>query len=160
MQLKLFSTDCTDDIRELRASVGDDYIDLRVDLSKANTGNNGLNTFIQLGDIVEYRKSKQDIPNKGEIVSIGALSSDKIVQVSDGTWLYRSVHLVRRMEIKRLDEDRRLPNPDPVWKSLKKVEVIPPYDDVQSESDSDNDSVDDDEAKDEQEEDGASFVEG
>ena len=66
------------------------------------------------------------------------------------------------MEIKRLDEDRRLPNPDPVWKSLKKVEVIPPYDDVQSDSDSDSDSdiEDDNENKDEQVEDGTSFVEG
>ena len=67
---------------------------------------------------------------KGQIVSIGALSSDKILQVSDGTWLSRKVHQVKRIEIVRPLEDKRLVNPSPKWKSLDKVVVIPPYETV------------------------------
>jgi len=67
---------------------------------------------------------------KGQIVSIGALSSDKILQVSDGTWLSRKVHQVKRIEIIRPLEDKRLVNPSPKWKSLDKVVVIPPYETV------------------------------
>lgn len=73
------------------------------------------------------------------LVSIGALSSDKIIQVSDGQWLYRSVHQIRRVEIKRVDDDRRLPNPNPLWKRLDKVVVIPPYEDVDTDSDDEED---------------------
>ena len=61
---------------------------------------------------------------------IGALSSDKILQVSDGTWLSRKVHQVKRIEIIRPLEDKRLVNPSPKWKSLDKVVVIPPYETV------------------------------
>ncbi len=67
---------------------------------------------------------------KGQIVSIGALSSDKILQVSDGTWLSRKVHQVKRIEIVRPLEDKRLVNPSPKWKGLDKVVVIPPYETV------------------------------
>ena len=67
---------------------------------------------------------------KGQIVSIGALSSDKILQVSDGTWLSRKVHQVKRIEIVRPLENKRLVNPSPKWKGLDKVVVIPPYETV------------------------------
>jgi hypothetical protein len=95
-----------------------------------------------MGDIIEYRKSKQDIPKKGEITAIGVLSSDRIIQVSDGTWLTKGVHDVKRIEIVRMGEDKRLVNPTPRWKGLDKVVVIPPYEDA-SESD-EEDSVDED----------------
>lgn len=98
---------------------------------------NDLNTYIQLGDVIEYRANKHDIPNKGEIISIGVLSADKIIQVTGGTWLFRGIHQVKRVEIKRQYEDRRLPNPNPMWKSLNKVEVIPAYEDVLSDSEDD-----------------------
>jgi len=93
--------------------------------------------FVQLGDIIEYRSSKKDAPMKGQIVSIGALSSDKILQVSDGTWLSKKVHQVKRIEIIRPLEDKRLVNPSPKWKGLDKVVVIPPYETVDDDDDVD-----------------------
>ena len=82
------------------------------------------------------------MPSKGVVTSIGALSSDKIIQVSDGTWLYRTVHQIRRVEIQREDHDRRLVNPNPLWKSLSKVFVIPPYEDADEDSDDEEDDHD------------------
>eukprot|EP00985_Skeletonema_marinoi_P012310 scaffold5913_cov155-Skeletonema_marinoi.AAC.1 len=82
------------------------------------------------------------MPSKGVVTSIGALSSDKIIQVSDGTWLYRTVHQIRRVEIQREDHDRRLVNPNPLWKSLSKVFVIPPYEDADEDSDDEDDGLD------------------
>ncbi len=67
---------------------------------------------------------------KGQIVSIGALSSDRILQVSNGTWLSRKVHQVKRIEIVRPMGDKRLVNPSPKWKGLDKVVVIPPFETV------------------------------
>jgi hypothetical protein len=86
--------------------------------------------FVQLGDIIEYRSSKKDAPMKGQIVSIGALSSDRILQVSDGKWLSRKVHQVKRIEIVRPLDVLRLVNPSPMWKGLDKVVVIPPFETV------------------------------
>ena len=97
-----------------------------------------LNIFVQLNDIIEYRSSKKDIPKKGQIVSIGALSSDKILQVSDGTWLFKKIHQVKRIEISRDSEDKRMINPSPKWRGLDKMVVIPPYETV---DDDDSDGV-------------------
>jgi hypothetical protein len=89
-----------------------------------------LNMFVQMGDIVEYRTKKNDVPKKGHIVAIGDPTSERIIQISDGTWLMRKVHQVKRLEIVRALEDKRLVNPSPQWRSLEKIVVIPPYETV------------------------------
>jgi len=134
----------TGDLRNIRVSSDDKYnfIDLDVKYDRKGRGKpeqdiNDLNQFIQMGDIVEYRKSKHDVPNKGEIVSIGEPTSESIVRMSDGTWLMRRVHQVKRLEIVRNLEDERLVNPSPKWKSLDKVVVIPPYETVEEDDDTD-----------------------
>eukprot|EP00985_Skeletonema_marinoi_P029210 scaffold27176_cov136-Skeletonema_marinoi.AAC.1 len=108
----------SDDIEEFRAGLDFDHT---TGFNEEPTStNNSLNAYVQLGDVIEYRDSKKPMPSKGVVISIGALSSDKIIQVSDGTWLYRTVHQIRRVEIQREDHDRRLVNPNPLWKSLSK----------------------------------------
>ena len=135
---------CTEPFYQLHHFAGDldqihyrtdktyNYIDLDCNLAHddGNADSSDLNVFVQLGDIIEYRSSKKDAPMKGQIVSIGALSSDRILQVSNGTWLSRKVHQVKRIEIVRPLEDKRLVNPSPKWKGLNKVVVIPPFETV------------------------------
>lgn len=91
-----------------------------------------LNAFVQLGDVIEYKdreQTNQTIIRKGKVISIGSLTSDKIIQTSDGTWLFRGIHDIRRLEIKRINEEHNLVNPNPTWKNLEKVAIIPPYED-------------------------------
>jgi hypothetical protein len=123
------------------------YIDLDCNFTKTEEHNrNDLNMFIQMGDVIEYRSSKQQVPRKSEITLIGALSSKKIIQVADGTWLIKGIHDVKRIEIMRAGEDKskRLVNPTPRWKSLNKVVVIPPYEDVMSDNEDEDDDGDGD----------------
>ena len=123
------------DLKHVRTSSDDNFNYIHVDCNldcdeEAVPTSNDLNTFVQMGDIIEYRSSKHDVPRKGEIVAIGEPTSEKIIQVSDGTWLMRKVHHVKRLEIVRALEDKRLVNPSPKWKGLDKVVVIPPYETV------------------------------
>lgn len=107
------------------------HVDCNLDCDEeAQPTSSDLNTFVQMGDIIEYRSSKHDVPRKGVIVAIGEPTSEKIIQISDGTWLMRKVHHVKRLEIVRPLEDKRLVNPSPKWKGLDKVVVIPPYETV------------------------------
>eukprot|EP00986_Skeletonema_menzelii_P010076 scaffold4743_cov225-Skeletonema_menzelii.AAC.2 len=118
-----------------------------------NSSNNTLNTFLQLGDVIEYRDpSHKLLVKKGTIASIGALtSSQNIVGLDNGDYLHKGVHQVRRMSVKQMDHDGHLPNPNPVWKCLTKVIIITPYEDVFSDDEEegeedyrwdDNESVD------------------
>ena len=133
------------DLGQFHISSDDNYNYIDLDCNFAcedeEQASSDLNMFIQMGDIIEYRSSKHDVPKKGEIISIGALSSDKIIQVSDGTWLFKKVHDVKRIEIMRADEDKRLVNPSPKWKGLNKVVVIPPYESVEEDEDEDGSVV-------------------
>ena len=113
------------------------HVDCNLDCDdEVQPASSDLNTFVQMGDIIEYRSSKNDVPRKGVIVAIGDPTSEEIIQISDGTWLMRKVHHVKRLEIVRPLEDKRLVNPSPKWKGLDKVVVIPPYETV-DENDSD-----------------------
>eukprot|EP00984_Skeletonema_dohrnii_P011064 scaffold4393_cov78-Skeletonema_dohrnii-CCMP3373.AAC.1 len=98
----------------------------------SSNNNTTLNTFIQLGDVIEYRESsRKSVAKKGTIASIGALStSQNIIGLDNGDFLHKGVHQVRRMSIKHLDQDGHLPNPSPVWKCLTKIIIITPYEDV------------------------------
>ena len=98
----------------------------------AGSGSTTLNTFLQLGDVIEYRDpSHKSQAKKSTIVSIGALTSSKnILGLDSGDWLHKGVHQVRRMLIKQLDHDDHIPNPNPVWKCLTKVMIITPYQEV------------------------------
>lgn len=100
--------------------------------SNDSSSNNTLNTFLQLGDVIEYRDpSHKLLVKKGTIASIGALTSrQNIVGLDNGDYLHKGVHQVRRMSIKQMDQDGHLPNPNPVWKCLTKVIIITPYEDV------------------------------
>lgn len=75
---------------------------------------------------MEYRLSsnQSSIPRKGKIVSIGVLTSDKIVGISGGTWLYKSKHDVKRVEVVRSDGVTMVMNPNPQWVSLSKMEIV------------------------------------
>ena len=105
-----------------------------------------LNTFLQLGDIIEYRDpSHKSLAKKGTITSIGALSTrQNIIGLGNGDWLHKGVHQVRRMSIKLLDQDGHIPNPDPVWKCLTKIIIITPYQDVDSDDEGEDDGMEED----------------
>ena len=120
-------------------------IDRRKVDTAAGSGSTTLNTFLQLGDVIEYRDpSHKSQAKKSTIVSIGALaSSQNILGLDSGDWLHKGVHQVRRMLIKQLDHDDHIPNPNPVWKCLTKVMIITPYQEVYSD-DEDEDEMDED----------------
>ena len=105
-----------------------------------------LNTFLQLGDIIEYRDpSHKSLAKKGTITSIGALSTrQNIIGLGNGDWLHKGVHQVRRMSIKLLDQDGHIPNPDPVWKCLTKIIIITPYQDVDSDDEGEDEGMEED----------------
>ena len=105
---------------------------IRVSGGRSSSNNTTLNTFIQLGDVIEYRESsRKSVAKKGTIASIGALStSQNIIGLDNGDFLHKGVHQVRRMSIKHLDQDGHLPNPNPAWKCLTKIIIITPYEDV------------------------------
>ena len=105
-----------------------------------------LNTFLQLGDIIEYRDpSRKSLAKKGTITSIGALSSrQNIIGLGNGDWLHKGVHQVRRMSIKHLEQDGHVSNPDPVWKCLTKIIIITPYQDVYSDDEGEDDGMEED----------------
>ena len=112
-------------------SKDDDFIALQNDHPEEESGDTTLNTFVQLGDIIEYRDpSHKSLVKKGAIVSIGALScSQNIIGLDNGDWLHKGVHQVRRISIKQLDRDGHVPNPYPIWKCLTKIIIIT-YEDV------------------------------
>lgn len=83
-----------------------------------------MNAFLQLGDVIEYRTTDKAVPKKGVIVSIGTLSSDAVIKVNDGTWLTKSKHHVKRVEISRGDGEKSITNPNPTWRSLRKVHIV------------------------------------
>ena len=123
----------------------DDFIALQNDHPEEESGDTNLNTFLQLGDIIEYRDpSQKSLVKKGAIVSIGALScSQNIIGLDNGDWLHKGVHQVRRISIKQLDHDGHVPNPYPVWKCLTKI-IIFTYEDVSDggeDDDTDEDKV-------------------
>ena len=144
-QLVIFSFTTLGDLRNIRVSSDDKYNFIDLDVRYDKNGkqeqdqeeSNNLNQFVQMGDIIEYRKSKHDPPSKAEIVAIGDPTSDEIIKVSDGTWLFRRVHQVKRLEIVRSLEDERLVNPSPQWRSLDKMVIIPPYETVDDDDDTD-----------------------
>lgn len=138
LSMKIYFTS-TGDLRNINVSTDGDYnfIDLEVKYDKKyerkreqEPETTDLNMFVQMGDIVEYRAKKNDVPKKGHIVAIGDPTSERIIQISDGAWLMRKVHQVKRLEIVRALEDKRLVNPSPQWRSLEKIVVIPPYETV------------------------------
>ena len=109
--------------------------------SSARDPGNNLNTFIQLGDVIEYRNNDQSAADsfsrKGKIISIGSLSSDRrIIGLDDGNWLDRGVHSVKRLQVKR-DTGEYIANPNPIWKCLTKFVIIPCYEDVYSDDEDD-----------------------
>ena len=124
--------------------IGDTSVIRHEATRRNNANNNTLNTFLQLGDVIEYRNpSLKSSTKKGTIVSIGALSSrENIIGLDNGDYLDKGIHQVRRMSIKHLDHDGHLPNPNPVWKCLTKIIIIAPYEDVFSD-DEENDEAED-----------------
>ena len=118
------------------ANDSDDSIDTD---NKNEISKNTLNLSLQLGDVVEYRlSSKSSIPKKGKIVSIGVLTSDRVVQVSDGTWLSKSLHDVKRIEVVRSDGVTMVMNPNPRWVSLSKMVIVSFVEDCYSDDEDDD----------------------
>lgn len=112
--------------------------------SAARGSDNNLNTFIQLGDVIEYRfnssksSAADSFSRKGKIIAIGSLSSDRrIIGLDDGNWLDRGVHLVKRLQVKQRDTGEYVANPNPIWKCLTKIVIIPCYEDVHSDDEDD-----------------------
>ena len=101
-----------------------------------------LNAYVQMNDIIEFRSSPDDIPRRGKITSIGSMKDDMILKLNNGSWLSRSEHQVKRLEVARDTGNGLLVNPNPQWRHLSDVFVIPPFEDVNS--DDENDDQDDD----------------
>lgn len=136
------------DLKGLSIYSDENYNFINLDFSEGTTeggdvgSDSDLNVFVQLQDIIEYREKEQDIPKKGRVVSIGSLANDEVIQVNDGTWLARSKHFIRRIEISRSDGGAPFTNPNPSWRSLQKVFVIPAHEDVDVDSDEEDDCDD------------------
>lgn len=112
-----------------------------------------LNAYVQMNDIIEFRSSPDDIPRRGKITSIGSMKDDMILKLNNGSWLSRSEHQVKRLEVARDTGNGLLVNPNPQWRHLSDVFVIPPFEDVYSDDedddqDDDNDDQDGDNGRD------------
>lgn len=102
-----------------------------------------LNAYLQMNDIIEYRSSPDEIPRRGKITSIGSMKDDMILKLNNGSWLSRSEHQVKRLEVARdMGSDDLFVNPNPQWRHLSDIFVIPPFENVHS--DEEDDTPDDD----------------
>ena len=80
-----------------------------------------LNAYVQMNDIIEFRSSPDDIPRRGKITSIGSMKDDMILKLNNGSWLSRSEHQVKRLEVARDTGNGLLVNPNPQWRHLSDV---------------------------------------
>lgn len=119
----------------------------KLDWTEGATSDLDLNAYLQMNDIIEYRSSPDDIPRRGKITSIGSMKDDMILMLNNGSWLSRSEHQVKRLEVARDMGNDLFVNPDPQWRHLSDIFVIPPFEDVHSD-DEDDDQDDDNDDRD------------